>query len=141
MKTKLEHANLHVKDVNKMLVFLQAAFADFSIRHDSGENDPERWLHIGHDDVYLAVYQATSSMKNQKKPYDGSPGINHLGFVVEDVEMVRQQLLKQGFIETTIANNHPARRRVYFNDGEGNDWEFVQYLSDNLEERHDYLHN
>jgi hypothetical protein len=37
-----------------------------------------------------------------------------------------------------VANRHPHRRRVYFADREGNDWEFVEYASDRPEERNDY---
>ena len=140
MKTQLEHANMHVKDVNRMLAFLRGAFPDWDIRHDSGEDDPERWLHFGDDDFYLSVYQATADAREHKVPYDGNTGINHLGFVVEDAEAVRERLLAEGFKETTIENEHPARRRVYFNDAEGNDWEFVQYFTADPRQRNDYLY-
>lgn len=32
----------------------------------------------------------------------------------------------------------PYRKRIYFFDGDGNDWEFIQYLTDDLAKRHDY---
>ena len=140
MMTRLEHANMHVADVDRTLQFIQAAFPDFGIRHDSGKDDPERWVHVGNDDFYLAVYRATDAVKPGKSPYDGKPGINHLGFAVEDAEQVRQRLLQAGFTETTLPNSHPARRRVYFNDDEGNDWEFVQYFTGDRAKRNDYLH-
>jgi len=140
MKTQFEHANIHVNDVNRMLEFLQLAFPDWKVRHDSGKQDPERWVHFGDDDFYLSVYQATSNDVDKKIPYDGNPGINHLGFVVEETEGVRERLLSSGFKESTIENEHPARRRIYFNDAEGNDWEFVQYFSADPRQRNDYLH-
>ena len=40
--------------------------------------------------------------------------------------------------DSTVPNAHPHRKRVYFNDREGNDWEFVQYLSDDPADRNDY---
>ncbi len=40
--------------------------------------------------------------------------------------------------ETTVPNEHPHRTRVYFNDPEGNDWEFVEYHSQDPSERNDY---
>ncbi len=43
-----------------------------------------------------------------------------------------------GYRDSTYPNEHPHRRRVYFYDTEGNDWEFVQYLSDTVAERNDY---
>ena len=140
MKVQFEHANIHVSDVNRMLEFLQQAFPDWKVRHDSGADDTERWVHFGDDDFYLSVYQATRNEADSKVPYDGNPGINHLGFVVGDTDAVRHRLLASGFRESTIENQHPARRRVYFNDDEGNDWEFVQYFSEDPLQRNDYLH-
>jgi catechol 2,3-dioxygenase-like lactoylglutathione lyase family enzyme len=141
MSTQLEHANMAVENMSRMLEFLQNAFPDWSVRHDSGKEDPERWLHFGNDDFYLAVYQATVKDGSRKIPYDGNPGINHLGFVVEDAQQLRHRLLDAGFKETTLENEHPARKRVYFNDAEGNDWEFVQYFTENPGQRNDYLHD
>jgi catechol 2,3-dioxygenase-like lactoylglutathione lyase family enzyme len=139
MKTRLEHANMHVRDLDRMLEFIGTAFPDFVIRFDSGAEDPERWVHIGNDDFYLAVYRATGDGRG-RAPYDGNPGINHLGFVVADTDAVRQRLLEAGFTETTVPNDHPARRRIYFNDAEGNDWEFVQYFTADPKQRNDYRH-
>ena len=41
-------------------------------------------------------------------------------------------------MDSTVPNFHPFRKRVYFNDAEGNDWEFVEYLSQDPLERNDY---
>jgi catechol 2,3-dioxygenase-like lactoylglutathione lyase family enzyme len=65
--------------------------------------------------------------------------VNHVGFEVDDVEGVRRRLVAGGYQDSTVPNNHRHRTRVYFYDPEGNDWEFVQYFSDSLEERNDYL--
>ncbi|HEV2064532.1 MAG TPA: VOC family protein, partial [Thermoanaerobaculia bacterium] len=48
------------------------------------------------------------------------------------------RLKAAGYRESTPPNAHPHRRRVYFYDPEGNDWEFVQYFSQDLAERNDY---
>ena len=34
-----------------------------------------------------------------------------------------------GMTANLVAAEHPARKRVYFYDPEGNDWEFVQYFT------------
>ncbi len=70
MSTRLEHANMQVRDVEAMLHFLRTAFPDWRIRHDEADDD--------------------------------------------------------------------GRCRVYFADNEGNDREFVQYLSKVPAERNDY---
>jgi hypothetical protein len=68
----------------------------------------------------------------------GKPGTNHLGYVVDDVDALRARMLSVGYRDSTVPNNHPHRRRVYFYDTEGNDWEFVQYLTETVDERNDY---
>lgn len=138
MNTKLEHANLQVRDVDGMVEFLRTAFPDFQVRHDSGAADPERWVHVGNEEFYLALNLATQRGGALRQPYSGSPGFNHLGFVVDDVEALRERLLAAGYGESTVPNAHPARKRVYFNDHEGNDWEFVEYLSADPRQRNDY---
>ena len=138
MNARLEHANLQVRDVDGMIDFLRTAFADFRVRHDSGRTDPERWVHVGNDEFYVALNKATQVAREARQPYSGTPGFNHLGFAVEDVEALRERLLAAGYGESTVPNSHPARKRVYFNDHEGNDWEFVQYLSADPSQRNDY---
>ena len=45
---------------------------------------------------------------------------------------------RAGFEPNLTADEHPARKRRYFYDPDGNDWEFVQYATDDPEERNDY---
>jgi catechol-2,3-dioxygenase len=64
-------------------------------------------------------------------------GLEHLGFEVHDVAALRERLLAAGYRETTVPNAHPHRQRVYLADAEGNDWEFVEYRSQDPTERND----
>ena len=68
----------------------------------------------------------------------GMPGVNHLAYEVDDVEALRNRLGTAGYEDSTVSNKHPYRKRVYFLDPDGNDWEFIQYLSDDPKKRHDY---
>ncbi|HMB58785.1 MAG TPA: VOC family protein [Xanthomonadales bacterium] len=138
MTSRLEHANLVVRDIDGMIRFIQAALPDFRIRHDETEPDGSRWVHIGSDDFYLTLNNASEQPAENWVPYSGKPGVNHLGFEVEDAEAVRKRLNAAGYPDSTYPNAHPYRKRVYFNDPEGNDWEFVQYLSDDPAKRNDY---
>ena len=138
MSTKLEHANLCVDDIDGMIKFLQTALPDFIIRHDETGIDGDRWVHIGNDTTYIALNNSTQKESSDWTPYSGRSGVNHLGYMVDNAEQVRSRLLAADYIESTIENNHPFRKRVYFYDHEGRDWEFVEYLSENLEERNDY---
>jgi hypothetical protein len=44
----------------------------------------------------------------------------------------------RGYQDSTPVNHHPYRKRVYFSDPDGNDWEFIQYLTEDPVKRHDY---
>ena len=138
MSTKLEHANLCVVDIDGMIKFLQAALSDFIVRHDETDSDGDRWVHIGNDTTYIALNNSTQKDSSDWTPYSGKPGVNHLGYMVDNAEQVRSRLLAADYIESTVENNHPFRKRFYFYDPEGRDWEFVEYLSEKLEERNDY---
>ena len=138
MSVRLEHANLCVRNIEAMLRFLQTAFPEFRIRADHTDADGSRWVHVGTDETYIALTEAWEPGAQPFTPYSGLPGINHLGFEIDDAAALRQRMLAAGYEESTVPNSHPHRRRVYFLDPEGNDWEFVQYLSANPAERNDY---
>jgi catechol 2,3-dioxygenase-like lactoylglutathione lyase family enzyme len=95
-------------------------------------------MHIGTDDTYIALNESSDEPAEKWVPYDGKPGINHLGYEVDDVDALRERLAAAGFKDSTYPNSHPHRKRVYFYDADGNDWEFVQYYSDDPAERNDY---
>lgn len=138
MKVRLEHANLAVRNVDAMITFLTTAFPDFRVRHDHRGRDRPRWVHLGTQDTYIALSAATSEPRARRTPYGGEPGVDHIAFEVDDVEALRARLSAAGYADSTIDNAHPHRKRVYFRDPDGNDWEFVEYSSDDPAERNDY---
>jgi catechol 2,3-dioxygenase-like lactoylglutathione lyase family enzyme len=138
MAIRLEHANLCVHDVEGVIRFLQTAFPDFRIRQDTRDENGSRWVHVGNDETYIALNEAGRDAERRLKPYKGRPGLNHLAYEVDDVEALRIRLRAAGFQDSTVPNTHPYRKRVYFYDPDGNDWEFIQYLSHDPRERHDY---
>ncbi len=138
MSFRLEHANLCVHDIDALITFLQTAFPEFQIRHDGRDPDDRRWVHVGTDETYLAINQADAENPPLGHPYKGRPGLNHLGFEVDDIDALRNRLLAAGYEESTFPNAHPHRKRVYFYDPAGNDWEFVEYLTEDPAQRHDY---
>ena len=137
MTIRMEHANMIVRNVDDAVRFLKAAFPEFNIRRE-GLSEGLRWMHIGTDDTYIALNEASHETTEARVPYDGQPGLNHLGYEVDDVDALRERLAAAGFKDSTYPNNHPHRKRVYFYDADGNDWEFVQYFSDKPSERNDY---
>ncbi len=130
MATILEHANLTVLSIEETARFLTAAFPEFKVR-GSGSVDGRPWVHIGTDDTYLALNESS------KRDTAGGP-LNHLGNVVDDVDSLADRLLEAGFHEGIIAPSHPHRKRRYFHDTDDIEWEFVEYLSDDPDQRNDY---
>lgn len=131
----LEHANITVNDLEAAIHFFQTAFPHFVIR--GGGNDLREWVHLGDDFTYLALNRATDETPDAQNDYDRA-GINHIGFVVEDVEEISKNLLAAGYPRSYPKQNEQYRIRDYFNDKEGNQYEFVQYLSDKVEQRNQY---
>jgi len=135
MAVRLEHANLSVHDMDAMVRFLRTAFPEFRVRRDATDADGSRWVHVGTDATYIALDQASA---RRGSAYRGTP-LNHLAYEVDSVEAVQSRLRAAGYRENLqVPNAHPYRKRRYFYDPEGNEWEFVEYLSDDPAKRHDY---
>ncbi len=136
---RLEHANLVVKDISATLDFIQTAFPDWKIR-GRGEmtwhGKPRRWLHVGDDDYYLTL---NDDGEGENRDLSGhTPGLAHLGFVIDDVDSVIERLEAKGFEIDIEGAEHPFRKTVYFVDPAGFQFEFMQYLSDVPEEKNLY---
>ncbi len=138
MSIRLEHANLCVRDVDEMARFLSTAFPEFKLRGEGKTVLGSRWVHVGTDQTYIALQEASREPAEVWVPYSEKPGTNHLGFEVPNAGALRERMLAEGYQESTVPNRHPHRRRVYFHDREGNDWEFVEYASVDPAERNDY---
>lgn len=134
-KIYLEHANITVNDLKEAIKFFQTAFPHFKIR--GGGNDTREWVHLGDDNTYLALNQALLNELKPDKNYD-KIGVNHLGFVVKNVEEIANNLLKNGYKRDYPKQEEQFRIRDYFADADGNQYEFVQYLSDKPEEKNSY---
>lgn len=142
MKVYLEHSNITVSNVDAAITFFKTAFPHFKIRGEGTTvrlGTSQRWVHFGTDTYYVALEEAIFPVPDHRKPYV-QPGINHLGFVVDDVDGVIERLTKAGYRQGISVAPHPHRKRAYFHDEDGNEFEFVQYFSEKPEERNDYAH-
>lgn len=134
-KVYLEHANITVNNLQEAIHFFQSAFPHFKIR-GSG-NHMREWVHLGDDLTYLALNQAKQGNMKIDKNYD-KIGVNHIGFVVEDVQEIAKNLLENGYKRDFPKEVEEFRIRDYFADADGNQYEFVQYLSEVPEEKNKY---
>lgn len=136
----LEHANITVEDIEASVRFVRTAFPGFEVRgsgESRTEDGPKKWAHVGDERTYLAFEESLGEIDPKRVPYRDS-GINHVGFVVEDLEDVTARLRNGGHEEGIIAEIHPFRARRYFYDPNGVEYEFVQYFSDDPGERNKY---
>ena len=134
-KIYLEHANITVSNLKEATHFFQTAFPHFKIR--GGGNEIREWIHLGDDNTYLALNQFDGKEILNRENYDDL-GINHIAFVVEDVSAITNRLLKAGYLRDYPSQNEKYRTREYFADKDGNEYEFIQYLSEVTSERNSY---
>ena len=145
MKSYIEHANITVSDLDRAIRFFAVALPDFEVRKRWVIEDKE-WAHVGTESHYIAINSPTDKNRfaaaETKDPGDRmSGGFNHVGFVVEDVEAVHNRILEAGFERGYNNGNiieHPSRRSVYMLDGDGNEFEFMQYLTAEISKRNSY---
>ena len=133
---RLEHANLSVENTDEMERFLLAAFPDFRRRGSGTDGQGRPWRHVGNQDFYVALQ--TVPTNSRRTPYGNDTGLNHLGWEVDDLATLEARMRAAGFEPNLYADEHPARNRRYFYDPDGNDWEFVEYLVEDPDERNDY---
>jgi len=134
-KMYLEHVNITVNNLQEAIKFFQTAFPHFKVR--GGGDELRKWVHLGDENTYIALNQAEDPMQKVEKNYDKT-GINHIGFVVEDVEKIAANLLNKGYQRDYPKQVEKFRIRDYFADADGNQYEFVQYLSEIPAEKNSY---
>ena len=134
-KMYLEHVNITVNNLQEAIKFFQTAFPHFKVR--GGGDELRQWVHLGDDNTYIALNQAEDPLQKVEKNYDKT-GINHIGFVVQDVEEIATKLLNKGYQRDYPKQVEKFRIRDYFADADGNQYEFVQYLSEIPSEKNSY---
>ncbi len=134
--TRLEHANLTVPDIDEALRFFAIVAPDFEVRRDEAPDGSYRWAHVGNDQVYFALQapHLDTNPEAPKQPYENY-GVNHLALVVEDLEAVEAKLVSSGYRRGIDTPKEKHRKRLYFYDSFGFEWELIEYLSDKPEEK------
>jgi len=127
----LEHINLAVKNIPKMLTFYQAAFPHWQIR-DEGSSEwygkPTNWLHFGDDYQYIAMSDYGEG--ENRKLTGHNVGLAHFAFVTNNLNTMLERLKQAGFNVDKDGADEPFRKNAYFIDPAGYEVEFVEYLSD-----------
>jgi catechol 2,3-dioxygenase-like lactoylglutathione lyase family enzyme len=123
---RFEHINLSCQDIDATKNFYQTLFPDWYVRAE-GVFNGDRWMHFGNNQFYLALND-DSEQQRVHKPYE-SIGINHVGFVINDGEAMKQ-LLEANGIDYYTMTAAETKHRIYVNDPDGNEIELVEYQPD-----------
>jgi catechol 2,3-dioxygenase-like lactoylglutathione lyase family enzyme len=119
----IEHVNMTVSDLDTSIAFY-CDLLDLHVRW-KGPIDGERMgAHVGDAQSYLALFQAAT---DGEVDHDyTTPGINHFGFVVDDLDEARRRLERLG-AQVHFAPYYEPGRRIYFLDPTGHEVELVEY--------------
>ena len=120
----LEHINLTVSDLQRSAAFYRDLFG-YRTRWEGTTNDGRPAAHIGDDHNYIALFQARETGSVWQRDY-GVVGVNHAGFVVDDLDALRERLVALNVTPGEIQDYDPGRR-LYFFDPDGIEIELVQY--------------
>lgn len=143
MTIYLEHANITVPNIDEAIDFLITLEPTFYVRTDDVVKNSHRWVHLGNEHTYIALQEPApqpDSSSKPKKPHRTyvNFGINHLAFVVTDFEAVTQRLSQGGYLQGLLVAPSPYRKRAYYFDNAGFEWEIIQYMTDLDLEKNDY---
>jgi len=120
---RLEHVNLTVSDLDRSIAFY-SDLLDLTVRWKGDLDGSRRAAHVGDDNAYLALFQA-ADQGVVRESYT-TPGYNHIGFVVDDLEDAAVRLKTLGAEFGEIQDYEPGRR-LYCFDPDGHEVELVQY--------------
>ena len=119
----LEHVNATVADVDRSANFYRDLLG-MDIRWRGRTSTGAQTVHVGDDHCYLALFQAE---RTERREVDyATPGLNHFGFVVDDLDAAKQRLVEHGITPHHEADYEPGRR-LYFFDPDGIEVELVEY--------------
>ena len=128
---RLEHINLVVNDMETTLKFYKVAFPHWQVRV-SGESEwygkKRHWCHFGDDYNYLSLNDNGVGENRDLKGH--TPGLAHFGYETKDLDGLINRLKDSGYQPRTFGQENAWRKNAYYIDPDGNEVEFIEYLSD-----------
>ncbi|MFC1997973.1 VOC family protein [Chloroflexota bacterium] len=139
MTAFIEHVNITVPDIDAAIAFLKTVEPQVEVRHDEKPEGSYRWAHVGVGNSYIALQEPHigATATDNRRPYKDY-GANHIGWVVDDLDVVTARLEAGGYRQGIPGEENIYRRRAYYYDSAGFEWEIVEYLTEQLAERYSY---
>jgi hypothetical protein len=137
--TKIEHVNITVPDIDSAISFLNIVAPDFEVRKDDKPIDSYRWTHIGNEKYYFALQEAHLDVAPQNKLQTYiNYGVNHVALIVSNLQEIENELVAAGYQRGIETPKEKYRKRAYYYDSAGFEWELVEYLSEKPDEMYMY---
>ena len=121
----LEHANVTVLNPDATAALFCRLF-DWKIRWQGEAMDVGRTVHVGNDTSYIALYTQPQATQESVNTYAQAGSMNHLGMVVEDLDLLEARVKDEGLSITSRADYEPGRR-FYFDTPDGIEIEVISY--------------
>jgi hypothetical protein len=128
-----------VPDIDEAIKFISIVAPDFKVRRDERPENSYRWSHIGNDEFYFALQEPHigANPEHPKGAYKNY-GVNHIALVVGNIGEIESNLIKAGYKRSIETPKERFRKRLYFYDGFGFEWELIEYSSDIPAEKYAY---
>lgn len=125
MPAMLEHTNFTVSNPDATAAWMSDVFG-WHVRWSGEALSGGRSVHVGTDDQYVALYTPGDPAPNDYSNYGKVGGLNHVAVVTQDIEDMEDKVKNAGFQPGKHGDYEPGRR-FYFHDGDGIEYEVVQY--------------
>ncbi|MBO9479251.1 VOC family protein [Shimia sp. R11_0] len=122
---KLEHVNVTVRDPKATAALLCDLF-DWQVRWEGESIHGGTSVHVGEAESYLALYTPPEAIQNAEISYYRAGGLNHIGIVVEDLDMIEARVKAAGYEPKSHADYEPGRR-FYFDGPDAVEYEVISY--------------
>jgi hypothetical protein len=127
MTAHLEHLNLTASDPVALADLLCRLF-DWHIHWQGNAIHGGHTVHVGGENNYIAIYGGRPNIKliEPGDSYSMRTGLNHIGVVVENLDVIESRVEAEGFTPHSHSDYEPGRR-FYFNGPEDLEIEVVSY--------------
>jgi glyoxylase I family protein len=119
----LEHVNMSVADLDQSIAFYEKLLG-LKVRWRGTTASGLPAAHVGDERHYLALFEIGERAHTEAN-YE-QLGLNHFGFVVDDLKEAKRKLADLHVTPTMEADYAPGHR-LYFLDPNGIEVELVQY--------------
>lgn len=122
---QLEHINYTVANAKRSAEKLCEIF-DWKIRWSGQSIHNGTSVHVGTEDRYLALYTPSGKVSDAPDHYAIKGGLNHVGVLVENLDLTEQRVLAAGY-KTHSHQTYDPGSRFYFHNEDGIEFEVVSY--------------